>query len=85
MIELVGCTEDVCIDLCMDDGTCITVQTDAVTVGGVSDYNALINKPAINGVELIGSMTLDDFGLSEMTEEQVESYWFGEEYNGLSI
>lgn len=38
--------------------------------GGTSDYNALTNKPQINGVELSGNKTSDDLGISGMTAEQ---------------
>ena len=31
--------------------------------GGTSDYNALTNKPQINGVELSGNKTSDDYGV----------------------
>lgn len=33
--------------------------------GGTGDYNELINKPSINGVEVVGDMTSQDLGLSE--------------------
>ena len=38
--------------------------------GGTSDYNAMTNKPQINGVELSGNKTSDDLGISGMTAEQ---------------
>ena len=31
------------------------------------DYNGLENKPKINGVELIGDMTWEDFGLPDLS------------------
>lgn len=40
--------------------------------GGTTNYNALTNKPQINGVELSGNKTSDDLGISGMTEEQEE-------------
>ena len=33
--------------------------------GGTKDYNELINKPSINGVEVVGDMTSQDLGLGE--------------------
>lgn len=33
--------------------------------GGTNDYNELINKPTINGVEVVGDMTSQDLGLAE--------------------
>ena len=35
------------------------------------DYEALENKPSINGVELTSGMGLDDIGISEMTPDMV--------------
>lgn len=31
--------------------------------GGTKDYEKLKNKPSINGVELIGNLSLDDLGM----------------------
>ena len=33
--------------------------------GGTSDYNELVNKPSINGEELVGDKTSQDLGLAE--------------------
>ena len=33
--------------------------------GGTKDYNELINKPTINGHELVGDMNADDLDLAE--------------------
>ena len=33
--------------------------------GGTNDYNDLINKPTINGTEIVGDMTSQDLGLGE--------------------
>lgn len=38
--------------------------------GGTSDYEELSNKPQIEGVELSGNKTLEDFGIVEMTYEE---------------
>ena len=35
------------------------------------DYNDLTNKPTINGVEIVQNMTIDDIGISEMSNEMV--------------
>ena len=34
-----------------------------------NDYNELINRPSINGVELQSEMDLSDIGILEMTPE----------------
>lgn len=36
-----------------------------------NDYNELINRPSINGVELQSEMDLSDIGILEMTPEMV--------------
>ena len=36
-----------------------------------NDYNSLINRPSINGVELTSDMELSDIGILEMTSEMV--------------
>lgn len=36
--------------------------------GGTDDYNALVNKPSINDVTLVGDMTLADLGIASATD-----------------
>lgn len=52
------------------DGTLHAVGGGGGT-GGTSDYNALSNKPSINGVTLSGNKTLDDIGVGALAEEKV--------------
>lgn len=40
--------------------------------GGTSDYNALKNKPQINGVTLQGNKSHDAFGVSAMSVQDIE-------------
>lgn len=44
---------------------------------GTDDYTRLINKPKINGVELIGDVSLEDLGINndEMSAEDLENMW----------
>lgn len=39
--------------------------------GGTSDYEKLINKPKIEGVELIGDKTFNELGLEECSNEDI--------------
>jgi len=45
---------------------------------GTSDYEKLDNKPVINGVEVVGTLTLEDLGietdatLQPLTEEELD-------------
>ena len=45
------------------------------------DYEKLLNKPKINGVELIGNQSFDDLGMSELTALDVfnilDNIWKG--------
>lgn len=58
------------------DGTTVTMDKDGTlhAVGGggsgsgTTDYNALSNKPTINGVEVKGSLSLDDLKLMSKTD-----------------
>ena len=42
--------------------------------GGTSNYNALTNKPQINGVTLIGNKTLEDLGVREFVIAILREY-----------
>jgi hypothetical protein len=44
----------------------LTLETPAPE--GTSDYNKLINKPYINGVEIIGYMAWEDFGIPDLND-----------------
>lgn len=47
----------------------LSAEMDSVpTGGGTRDYNNLENKPAINGVELVGDLSLADIGAADDTE-----------------
>ena len=39
---------------------------------GTTNYNALLNKPSINGVDLIGNKTLADLGITNYNDTQVK-------------
>ena len=41
----------------------LQLTTPLVRDGGTGDYNQLINKPAINGVELVGELSLETLGV----------------------
>lgn len=40
---------------------------------GVVDYEKIINKPSIEGVELVGDKKFPELGLSFVTYEQIDS------------
>lgn len=41
--------------------------------GGTTNYNALNNKPKINGVTLTGDKTLQELGIDTLTAEQMSA------------
>lgn len=41
--------------------------------GKTTDYSALTNKPSINGVEVSGDKTAEDYGIGQPTTEQISS------------
>lgn len=49
------------------------IDTDIeISTGGTNDYNDLINKPQINGVELTGNKTPEDLGILPLTNAEID-------------
>ena len=40
--------------------------------GGTSNYNSLANKPVVNGVTLTGNLSLEDLGIEEISNTEIE-------------
>ena len=50
------------------------IDTDIVmSMGGTNDYNDLINKPSIEGVELVGDKTLEELGVEALTPQEIDA------------
>ena len=50
------------------------IDTDIeVSTGGTNDYNDLINKPSIEGVELVGDKTLEELGVEALTPQEIDA------------
>ena len=50
------------------------IDTDIeLSVNGTNDYNDLINKPSIEGVELIGDKTLEELGVEALTPQEIDA------------
>ena len=50
------------------------IDTDIeITTGGTNDYNDLINKPFIEGVELVGDKTLEELGVEALTPQEIDA------------
>jgi hypothetical protein len=49
------------------------IDTDIeISTGGTNDYNDLINKPSIEGVELVGDKTLEELGVEALTPQEID-------------
>lgn len=49
------------------------IDTDIeLSAGGTNDYNDLINKPQINGVELVGNKTPEDLDILPLTNAEID-------------
>lgn len=50
------------------------IDTDIeISTGGTNDYNNLINKPSIEGVELVGDKTLEELGVEALTPQEIDA------------
>ena len=50
------------------------IDTDIeLSAGGTNDYNDLINKPSIEGVELVGDKTLEELGVEALTPHEIDA------------
>lgn len=56
----------------------IDIEVENVVLGGTSNYNELLNKPAINNIELTGNKTAEELGLQPKGD-----YAFTEYVNNL--
>ena len=50
------------------------IDTDIeLSAGGTNDYNDLINKPSMEGVELVGDKTLEELGVEALTPQEIDA------------
>ena len=72
VIEL---NEDV-LDVSVEQEEKIDIEiqnSDMIPTGTTSDYSKLVNKPQVEGVELINNRTFKDLGLSSLTNSELEN------------
>lgn len=56
------------------------VDTQIYTPGaGSNDYNDLVNKPSIEGVELIGDKTLEELDIMPLTNAEIDEFMNSQE------
>ena len=77
-IDLIG-EEPLAIDLSDEDVLNVQLYSEDVfsidllnDSGGTYDYNALINKPSINGVELINDKTFEQLGREDIKNIRIK-------------
>ena len=74
-------TIDIDIEINTDSSIDTDVQTSdgeidtdiEISTGGTNDYNDLVNKPSIEGVELIGDKTLEELGVEALTPQEIDA------------
>lgn len=49
---------------------------ETTTIGGVGDYESLINKPQIEGVTLLGNKAFTDLGLTEEKNTAIDKVFY---------
>lgn len=50
----------------------LKIKLNTTSVAGTDDYNLLFNHPKINGVEVAGEKSLDDYGIKKKSEANAE-------------
>ena len=67
------------------DNTWMKIESGGGGGGGTTDYNALTNKPSINGVELSGNKTSDDIDVAPESRVEGEQLIFDQNQFGFGI
>lgn len=67
------------------DSTWMKIENGGGGGGGTTDYNALTNKPSINGVELLGNKTSDDIDVAPESRVEGEQLIFGQNQFSFGI
>lgn len=57
--------------LAVDDQSFGADVGEVIVIDKYEDYNKLLNKPSIENIPLVGSLTLNDFGLRPMTASEI--------------
>ena len=74
-------TIDIDIEINTDSSIDTDVQTSdgeidtdiELSAGGTNNYNDLVNKPSIEGVELVGDKTLEELGVEALTPQEIDA------------
>ena len=56
------------------------IDTDIeLSANGTNDYNDLVNKPSINGVELVGDKTTEELDILPLTNAEIDEFMNSQE------
>ena len=56
------------------------IETDIeLSTNGTNDYNDLVNKPSINGVELVGDKTTEELDILPLTNAEIDEFMNSQE------
>ena len=56
------------------------IDTDIeLSTNGTNDYNDLVNKPSINGVELVGDKTTEELDILPLTNAEIDEFMNSQE------
>ena len=51
------------------------IDTDIeLSTSGTNDYNDLVNKPSINGIELVGDKTTEELDILPLTNAEIDEF-----------
>ena len=51
------------------------IDTDIeLSTSGTNDYNDLVNKPSINGIELVGDKTTEELDIIPLTNAEIDEF-----------
>lgn len=75
-------TIDIDIDINTDSSIDTDIQTSdgeidtdiELSTSGTNDYNDLVNKPSINGVELVGDKTTEELDILPLTNAEIDDF-----------
>ena len=64
-------------DIQTSDGEIVTDIE--LSTNGTNDYNDLVNKPSINGVELVGDKTTEELDILPLTNAEIDEFMNSQE------
>jgi hypothetical protein len=66
-------TDELHIELEQEDELNIDLIDNGAGGSGTSDYEELVHKPSINGVELVGDKTFEELGREDISNSRIKA------------